>query len=180
MANVPTLGGNIRAVPDADGNLHQVVISPAIPLIGTAAGLSTSAYSAGDAVGTTALSFASAALEAGRGGVIVSAALYCEVAIAGAYELEIFEDTVTAQTDNAAYSHTGSDRQKARGIIKFPTANARTAVNNVTQYADPTSLPWIYSCVGTVLYGQLIATDAFTLTGVSATGIKVILGVSKS
>lgn len=156
-------------------NLHyQSIVMPAKSAVSNAAGLSTTAYSVNDAVGTGQLAF-DLSLEANALLYVMTASLYCEVAVAGGYRLMLFNDTVAAQTDNSAFTMTDADAQKFLGWIDFPSTKAQNLTNNVVQIPSDSFAPLLVPTVGTIVYGQLIATEAFTLTGVSGNGISIRL-----
>lgn len=86
----------------------------------------TTAYTAGDVVGDgSVLTFAHAAARPGEPGVIQQAIITSSAYVATAPDLELwlFDTTVTADADNAAFTPTDAELSTLVGIIDFATAN---------------------------------------------------------
>jgi|GEM_PF-4299946 len=162
--------------------MNQTVVTPVATVQATSTGLSATQYDPGDAVGTTPLEFANAVRESGGSALVVSAILWCEVAIAGDYRLLIFKDAIAPQTDNAALSLTDTDAKKAVGQIDFLASDAQDMGSSMTQVRSSQFSPFLASAVNTSLYGVLTVPatgTAFALSGVTGTGIEVELGVEQ-
>ena len=162
--------------------MSQTVVTPVATIKATSTGLSTTQYDPGDAVGTGPLEFPGAVQEAGGSAYLVSVDLFCEVAIAGDYTLFLYEDTVAAQTDNAPFSLSDTDAEKAIAAIEFLALDAKTQGNSIFQPASSSFRPSLLTAVGTSIYGLLAVPGsgtAFALTGVGAAGIKLRLGLEQ-
>ena len=163
-------------------SMNQTVVTPVQSIRAIATGVSATQYDPGDAIGTTPLEFVEAVRTAGGASLVVSAILWCEVAIAGDYRLLIFKDAIAAQTDNAALSLTDTDAKKAVGQIDFLASDAQDMGSSMTQVRSSQFSPFLASAVNTSLYGVLTVPatgTAFALSGVTGTGIEVELGVEQ-
>lgn len=159
------------AVSPADAT-NGLRVSPSVrkTRIAVTPTVSTTAYTAGDCVGST-MTFTSAALASGGTGTVVGAQLTCQAAntVTPDLDLLLFEATLTGTfTDNAAPTLTDANLEAARPL---PTIKFRTA--------DYIALPSNTTCAGRCLDGQpaidfvtsgsanliglLIARAAFTL-----------------
>lgn len=132
--------------------------------------VSTTAYTAGDCVGST-MTFSNAALTSGGTGTVVSATITCQAAntVTPDLDLLLFEATPTGTfTDNATPTLTDANLEAARVLptIKFRTADYIALTSNSTcagRVLD--GQPAIdFICSGSAnLIGLLIARAAFTL-----------------
>lgn len=161
---IPADGTNgIRVTPSA--RKARISVTPTV---------STTAYAAGDCVGST-MTFTSAALASGGAGTITSAVISCAAAntVTPDLDLLLFEATLTGTfTDNAAPTLTDANLVAA---LPLPAIKFRTA--------DYIALPSNSECSGRCLDGQpaidfvcsgsanliglLIARAAFTLASTS-------------
>ena len=81
----------------------------------------TTAYSAGDQVGTQ-FTLANAARASGGTGLIVGCSLTDATDIVGAYDVAIFRASATAATDNAAFSISDADAKNLVAVIQLSGA----------------------------------------------------------
>jgi hypothetical protein len=118
----------------------------------------TTAYVAGDQVGLP-ITLANAARLSGGSGTIVGATLIDQSDIIGAYDLVIFDSSVTLAVDNAAFSITDADSLKIVALIQL--AGAFDLTNN--RVAQAYNLAITYVCSGgTSLYAALITRAGHT------------------
>lgn len=118
--------------------------------------ITAGAYAVGDAVGGL-LTFAAAALSAGRGGVIVKVLIVDDAGQNVPYDLHLFDRTFTVMTDNAAWNPSDADMQHWEGFVDV-AATDRAAGAGSSGSAKSTGLrcPFPYVCDGTSLFGQLV------------------------
>lgn len=165
-----TANGTAAAKVDANGKLSVVQAIPKRTSV-TSSGLTTAttAYVAGDQLGAR-FDFAGQALATGGGGYIESIFLNDETAIIGTVTAWIFRDTVTAASDNAAFSISDADAQKLVGppVTLGPVYSA-TLSFNAGWYG---SIP--YDCAATSLYVLLQTNGGHTFFG-AATSLKLTL-----
>lgn len=130
----------------------------------------TNAYTAGDVVSNstsaaTILEFTAASFEGG-GGVIQAATLIDSVA-AGTkpeFDLYLFDTTVVMENDNAAWDPSDTEVKTFIGKIDFLAADFETmGANGVTQVRN-INLPFKCVANSTILYGILVARNAYTPT----------------
>lgn len=139
-------------------------------------GLTTSvtAYTAGDQVGTQ-FTFADAARASGGTGTIVGATLVDANDIIGAYDLVIFDSSVTLASDNAAFAVSDADALKVVGLI--PLAAYDIGNNRVAQQYN-LAVPYLCNG-GTSLYGGLITRAGHTFFA-ATTDLTVVLYVERN
>jgi hypothetical protein len=112
----------------------------------------TTAYVAGDQVGTQ-ITLANAARLSGGSGTIVGATLIDQSDIIGAYDLVIFDSSVTLAADNAAFAISDADSLKIVALIQL--AGAFDLTNNRVAQAYNLAIPYV--CSGsTSLFAALI------------------------
>jgi hypothetical protein len=112
----------------------------------------TTAYVAGDQVGTQ-ITLANAARVSGGSGVIVGATLIDQSDIIGAYDLAIFDSSVTLAADNAAFSVSDADSLKIVALIQL--AGAFDLTNNRMAQSYNLAIPYVCNG-GTSLFAALI------------------------
>jgi hypothetical protein len=112
----------------------------------------TTAYVAGDQVGTQ-ITLANAARLSGGSGTIVGATLIDQSDIIGAYDLVIFDSSVTLAADNAAFAISDADSLKIVALIQL--AGAFDLTNNRVAQAYNLAIPYVCSG-GTSLFAALI------------------------
>lgn len=145
----------------------------------------TPAYTSGDYLGTVN-TVSNAARFSGGGGVITSVTVLDKTqAQRSAFDILLFNSSITATTDNAASAISDADMAKCVGVISVLTTDYNTAfpgtpLNSVAYKPDtktntlPMSMAIPYYCLGsTSLYVQLIVRGTPTYT--SATDLVVQL-----
>ena len=123
----------------------------------------TTAYVAGDQVGLP-ITLANAARVSGGSGTIVGATLIDQSDIIGAYDLVIFDSSVTLATDNLAFAISDADSLKIVALIQL--AGAFDLTNNRIAQSYNLAIPYVCSG-GTSLFAALInrAGHTFFTTG---------------
>lgn len=135
----------------------------------------TTAYTAGDQVGTQ-FTFANAARASGGTGLIVGAVLISAADIIGAYDIIITRASITLAADNAAYAISDADALNIVAIV--PLAAAYDIGNNRVAQAFNLAIP--YDCSGgTSLYGGLITRVSHTFFA-AVTDLQMILYVERN
>lgn len=145
---------------DAGGN-QNVRPRPALSMFNAqSAGLTTSAtaYTAGDQVGSQ-FTITGAARATGGGGYITGVTLMDEADIIGAYDIVIFDSSVSLASDNAAFAV--SDADAAKFVYLINLAAAYDIGNNRIAQASNLRIPYVCSG-GTSLYGGLICRAGHT------------------
>lgn len=145
----------------------------------------TPAYTAGDCLGGLQ-TISNAARFSGGGGVIRSVTVLDKTqAQRSAFDIFLFNGSITATTDNAAFAGSDADMAKCIGVISilttdYNTAFAGTPLNSVAFKPDtktntlPQAMAIPYYCSGsTTLYAQLVTRGTPTYT--STTDIVVQL-----
>jgi hypothetical protein len=118
----------------------------------------TTAYVAGDQVGTQ-ITLANAARLSGGSGTIVGATLIDQSDITGAYDLVIFDSSVTLAADNAAFAISDADSLKIVALVQL--AGAFDLTNNRVAQAYNLAIPYVCSG-GTSLFAALITRAGHT------------------
>lgn len=150
----------------------QRQILPINPTVST-----TPAYTSGDCLGGLQ-TISNAARFSGGGGVITSVTVLDKSpSQRAAFDIFFFNGSITATTDNAAFTPTDADTAKCVGVISILTTDYNTAfvsaVNSVAFKPDtktntlPQAMAVPYYCSGgTTLYAQLVvrATPTYTST----------------
>lgn len=137
--------------------------------------IATTAYTAGDQVGTQ-FTFTGAARKSGGGGVIVGVLLISAADIIGAYDLLVTDSTITLAGDNAVYAISDADALKIVGLIQL--TGAYDIGNNRICQAYNLAVPYICSG-GTSLFASLITRAAHTFFA-AVTDLQVILLVERN
>lgn len=118
----------------------------------------TTAYVAGDTVGTL-ITVANAARVSGGGGVIVGVTLIDQSDIIGPYDVLFFDSTVTLAADNAAFTISDADSLKLVAILQLP-GSFDIGANRVAQSYN-LAIPYV--CAGgTSLFAALITRGGHT------------------
>lgn len=118
----------------------------------------TTAYVAGDQVGTL-VTVANAARVTGGGGMIVGVTLIDQSDIIGAYDVVFFDSSVTLAADNAAFAISDADSLKIVAIAQL--AGAFDITNNRIAQAYNLAIPYVCSG-GSSLYAALITRAGHT------------------
>jgi hypothetical protein len=154
-----TLNGT-AAIPGALAGLSVVAHRELKRVAVTSAGLTiaTTAYTAGDQVGTQ-LTFANAARVSGGSGTIVGVQLISAADIIGAYDIVFTDSSVTLAADNAAYAISDADALKVVALVQL--AGAFDIGNNRLAQAFNLAIPFV--CSGSAsLFGGLITRAGHT------------------
>lgn len=123
--------------------------------------IATTAYTAGDQVGTQ-FTLASAARASGGTGRIASVVLTSAADIIGAYDVVFMRSSITLAADNAAFAISDADANAVLGIVQL--AGAFDIGNNRIAQAHNLAIP--YDCSGgTSLYAALITRASHTFFG---------------
>ena len=172
-----TTDGDYSAISvSSTGDLHTFDHRDVLRIAVTSGSLTTAttAYTAGDQVGSQ-FTFANAARVSGGTGRVVGAILMDETDIIGAYDLVLTRASVTLASDNAAYAISDGDAANVVGVVQL--AGAFDIGNNRIAQATNISIP--YDCSGgTSLYGGLICRVGHTFFG-ATTSLKLTLFVER-
>jgi hypothetical protein len=118
----------------------------------------TTAYTAGDQVGTQ-FTFANAARVSGGSGTIVGIQLISAADIIGAFDIILTDSSVTLAADNAAYAISDADALKVVALVQL--AGAFDIGNNRIAQAFNLAIPFV--CSGSAsLFGGLITRSGHT------------------
>jgi hypothetical protein len=150
---------------DTGGSTRALHTEPRRYLVRTqtnSAGLTTSttAYSAGDQLGTI-LTVAGQARATGRTGLIHGAVLIDRAKIIGAVNLYIYRATVTLAADNAAFDVSDADQDSLVGVIALGTPRVLGSNGVTTAY----NLGMPYDCAATSLFIALETVSGHTFFG---------------
>jgi len=142
----------------------------------TSAGLTiaTTAYTAGDQLGTQ-LTFANAARASGGSGVVVGLTIVDVNDIIGPVDLVLFDSSVTLAADNAAFAVSDADALKVVQLI--PTAVFDIGSNRVSQIMG-LAIPYVCNG-GTSLFGGLLTRTGHTFFA-ATTDLTVVLYVERN
>jgi len=129
----------------------------------------TTAYADGDTVcnstsAPTIMTFSNVARAGGLGAVLQSALLIMSTAAAtaGDFDLLLFDTSITMSNDNAAFSPSDSDVEKAVAVIQFRgTTNGSKLAANIVYDAGAISRSVKCAASSTSLYGVLVARSAY-------------------
>lgn len=161
--------------------VHVPIISNKVISISSAnTGVTATAYSANQLIGTSQFTFSNVALKAGMGGVIQNASLYCDVVSTGQYLIRLFDKPITtAFTDKLAYSSYALTDVEAQSFIadiefSFGLASSLNTLYSITGVGAAFTTD---SSGSPSIYGLLLSRNANTMTGVSTSGIRVTLEI---
>lgn len=161
---------------DSNG-LYVVSHRDALRISVQSAGLTTAttAYTAGDQVGTL-FTLANAAQTSGGTGYITGVTLVDASDVIGAFDVVLFDSTVTLASDNAAFSISDADALKIVALVQL--SGAFDLGNNRLAQAVNLSVP--YTCSGgTSLYAALITRSANSFFG-ATTALQLIVHVERN
>lgn len=156
-----TTDGDYSAISvDSTGNMNTVGRRDQQRIAVTSAGLTiaTTAYTAGDQVGTI-FTFANAARITSGGGIITGVRLIDAADVIGAVDVVFFDSTVTLAGDNAAFAISDADALKCIGLVQL--AGAYDIGNNRLCQAFNLAVPFALSG-GTSLFAAIITRTANT------------------
>jgi len=154
-----TLNGT-AAIPGSSDGLDVVAHRELKRVAVTSAGLTiaSTAYTAGDQVGTQ-FTFANAARVSGGSGTIVGVQMISAADIIGAYDIIFTDSSVTLAADNAAYAISDGDALKVVALVQL--AGAFDIGNNRLAQAFNLAIPFV--CSGSSsLFAGLITRSAHT------------------
>ena len=127
-------------------------------------------FTAGDAVsdtGTNIFSFVNAVQRNDHSGVIVSATLIdsAAVAVAGQFELWVFDGTMTADVNDAAFTPTDAECSALIGVIPFSSSYIGDATagagGNRVYPAIGLNLPFVTGTASRDIYGAMVVRNAY-------------------
>lgn len=170
-----TDGGNTRTAVGSKGlKIDPQGSSSVIQLASSGLTIATTAYTAGDQLGTE-MQFTNAVRSSGSTAVIESAFLTDAAKIIGAVDLYLFNATVTPASDNGANSWSDADILKCLGIISFGTPIL--SANNSLGMAV-SGIPLVIKPAATTLFGYMVTRTGHTFFG-AATDIQITLGITQ-
>lgn len=139
---------------DSTGSLNVNVRRGLTRVSVASAGLTiaTTAYTAGDQVGTQ-MTLANLARVSGGGGTITGVVLISAADTIGAYDVIFFDSSVTLAADNAAFAISDADALKVVGIAQL--AGAFDIGNNRVAQLFNVAMPYVCRA-GTSLYAALV------------------------
>ena len=143
----------------------------------TSAGLTTATatYAAGDQVGTL-FTLANAGRISGGAGIITAATLIDASDVIGAFDVAIFDSSVTLASDNAAFAISDADALKLIGVIQL--AGALDLGNNRIGQATNLAIPYV--CSGsTDLYAALITRSANAVFAAGTGSLQLIVSCER-
>jgi hypothetical protein len=135
------------------------------------AGLTTAstAYTAGDQVGTE-YTFANAARISGGGGVIAGITVLDKPKVMSgtpaSFDFYLFHTSVTGAADNAAFDDSDSDMGNCLAIINFTTGAWISSSSNAVAPQHGLSIP--YTCATTSLFGIMVCRTNHTFFGATS------------
>jgi hypothetical protein len=141
----------------------------------TAAGLTTAttAYTAGDMLGTQ-WSFLNAVATSGGYGYVEKVVVEDDSNVVGGIDIFMFNATVTQAADNAAASWSDADAAKCVGVLSVPGAIS-TALNREAIWEG--SSP--FKLAGTTLFCGFVTRSAHTFFASGATALHVIMYINQ-
>lgn len=166
----------LQEIVAADGALYVRPMPNLFRIAVLSAGLTiaTTAYTAGDQVGTL-FTFADAARSSGKSGYVVGAELMDARDLIGTYDLVLFQESVTLAADNAAFSISAADTLKTVQVI--PLIGAFDLGSG--RIAQASNIRIAYNCIGgTSLYGALITRGGHNFFG-AVNDLQVVLRVER-
>lgn len=165
-----TQGSSVAITATSDGSMNTESRRDILFAQITSGSLTTAttAYTAGDQVGSI-FTITSAARATGGTGRILAVTLHDETDIIGPYDVVFFRSSVTLASDNAAFAISDSDANLACGIVQL--AGAYDIGNNRIAQAQNLYIP--YACTGgTSLFAALICRAGHTFFG-ATTSLKL-------
>lgn len=171
-------GDYASILTDANGAVWTRPLPRAQTIQVTAAGLTNSAYTSGDVMGTE-MTFAGAARDTGGGGIIRGAILIDKVpgiATVAAIDLFLFDSASTPAADNAPADWSDTNIAKLVAIVPFALADVKTFSSNSVVAVSGLTIP--YLCAATSLFGVLVTRGA-PAGFAAATNIVVTLKVER-
>ncbi len=154
FATQSTLQAGTNYVGTTGGNTAQIDVTPTLTVAAT--------YVSGDYVGTstTPMTFSGASRINNSTGTILSAVLVDGALQSVACELWLFDTTLTAPADSAAWTLTDAEAKRCIGVIPFSTYYASGA--NSISFAQGVGIGFKTISASTNLYGCLVTRGAPT------------------
>jgi hypothetical protein len=126
----------------------------------------TTPYDVGDVIGTAVtgtLIIPNASFGEFDAGIIQQAIIVSSAAVGTSPDLQLwlFDSTVAAIADSAAFAPTDAEMATLVGIVEFPTADWKIASVNAVCVADNISLPFNTKKGTSKLYGVLVVRNAY-------------------
>lgn len=131
----------------------------------------TTAYTAGDQVGSV-FTFTGMARANGGSGTITGVLMISAADITGGYDLLLFRSSITLAGDNAAFAISDTDALEIIGLIQM--SGAWDIGNNRIAQQFNLAVPYVCGGSTTSIYGSLITRAGHTFFG-AATDIQLIL-----
>lgn len=156
---------------DVDAHYDLFRISVASSGLTTA----TTAYTAGDTVGTL-FTLADAGRVSGGSGRIVGVQIVDASDVIGSIDVVIFDSSVTLAADNATFAISDADALKVVALVNCATIDLG---NNRISQAMNLSIPYVCSG-GTSLYAGLITRAANAVFAAGATTVQLIVYVERN
>lgn len=169
--------GAFRTWRTKDSNSTQKMVNVGVELLVAISQTPTVSaspdYSTGDAIGGL-LSFANATDVAAGYGTVISTVVICkESGQTPDIDLFLFGDSVSAPTDNAAYSPSDADIAKCVGVLQITSGDYSSLTNN-TVGQTLQELPFKLES-GTTLYGVMVARSTPNLASTSDITVRIIV-----
>jgi hypothetical protein len=167
-----TLNGT-QAVPGGTAGLDVVAHRDLQRIAVTSAGVTFTAYAAGDQVGNQ-FTFANAARVSGGSGTIIGVQVISALDNIGAFDIVFFDQSATLAGDNNAFSIDATNALKVVGLVQLAGAFDLGA----TRIAQAFNLAIPFVCSGSAsLFGSLITRAAISTVFSAATQLQVNLYV---
>lgn len=131
----------------------------------------TTAYTAGDQLGTM-FNLTGMARANGGGGTIVGVTLTSAADIIGAVDVVLFRANITLAADNAAFAISDTDVLEFAGLIQL--TGAWDIGNNRVAQQFNLSVPYVCGSSTTTLYAALVTRSAHTFFG-AATNLELVV-----
>jgi len=163
--------GDVDVLSIAAGENHLGEVGGADTIITVTPTVTAGAYSAGDAVGGE-LTFANAGRASGLGGIIKSVVFIDDAGQDAETELWLFDTTITAVGDNAAFSQTEAELHTCIAVISSTEGTWRAAG---TPSVCDVEVSRGYTCTGTSLFGQLVTRGTPTYAATDDVTVRIQL-----
>jgi len=178
-----TTDGDYSAVSvDSTGNMNTVGRKDMVRFAGTVGGTSTTtAYAAGDTVGTLNSITSAARVTGGYGSIksvqVINTTASTATPALGAMDVIFFRSSVTLPADNAAFVLSGAtDPLAIVGVAQLAGAFAYGAAATNSRSAQAYNLDLPFDCSGgTTLYAALITRSAMTLASTGTATLTLVV-----
>ncbi len=163
--------GDVDVTSIAAGETHIGEVGGADVILTQTPTVTAGAYTAGDAVGGL-LTFTNAARTSGAGGIIKSVVLVDDAGQDAEMELWLFDTTITAISDNAAWALTEAELHTCIAVISTTEGTWRaTGTPSVCDIEVSRG----YTCTGTNLFGQLVTRGTPTFAATDDVTVRIQL-----